>query len=272
MIKKSIKKLLSNLYVDYIAGVSLISLLDAIIVFLIVRMVTFLMSTRKFLPPLFGVSSDLWIALLIGIIAFAFQASKRARRYSIRDVENRVPALSEMLTTIKDTIKMDNPVIDEFRKDVIKTARNASSAGIIPLKGILTKLLVVFLLGILFGFLPLLSPFLNFLPTDIPLPDDFLYLKQFHGQIDAVEIKDDDSIFGNSTIMQQLENDLEITVDLSIGGGDLSNPMAWQNNPKKDSLAYKGGVSAVIDNPAIEELPIEYELAKAYNLKIKKLK
>ena len=268
---RNIRKLLGQVYTDYIKGIALLALLDALIAFFIVRIITYITSIRKILPDLLGVPADLWVALVIGLIVFAWRASKKAAAYSVNDIETRIPALGEMLTTLKDTLTMNNPAVEEFRKDVLKTAKHANTARLIPLRKITIRMGVVFLLMILFGFLPLMAHFLDFVPNELPLPDDLLYLRQYQGPIDTVEIKDDESIYGEATPMTPGTHDLELTVDMGIGGGDLTNPMAWQNDAPRDPLAYRGAVGAVIDDPAVEELPVEYELAKAYNLKIKQI-
>jgi hypothetical protein len=256
---------------DYIIGVSLISFLDATIAFFIVRIITYLISLRKVLPAFLGVPSDVWTALLIGIITFAWTASRRAAAYDVRDVEQRVPAFSEMLTTLKDTLTETNPVIDQFRNDVLRASKSASTASLLPLRSIGIKTSVIFTLLILFTFLPLLSPLFSFIPDELNLPDEFILMKPFEGDIGPAELQDDESIYGEASINEDFAGSLDITVDLSTGAGNFSQPLAWQNTPPKAALAYTARAAAVLDNPAIEELPEEYDFAKAYNLKIRSL-
>lgn len=271
-VRGPVRSLLSQLYADYMVGVALLSLLDALIVFIVVRILTSITSLENVLPMFLGVSSNLWFALLVGVLSFAWFAARRSGKYDVHSVESVIPNLREMLTTLRDTMDDDTEVVEEFRRDVINAAKKSSSEGLIPVGAITKRLGAVFLLIIIFGIIPLFSSVFSFLPSELPdIGLRGLLSETSNSDIPSLDLKSDTSIYGEASTIALGSETLSIEVDLSVGGGDLANPMAWQNQISDESVGG-GRVRSVLDSPAIEELPQEYELAKAYNLKIRQLR
>ena len=139
-----VKQLFSQLYTDYMKGTILLSFLEAVIVFVAVRILTSLISTTNTLPNFLDVTSDVWLPLLAGVVAFAYFASRRTSKYDILKVEHAVPGLSGMLSTLKDSLGQDNVVVQAFRHDVIKQAHKASSERLVEVGRIVRRIVAIF--------------------------------------------------------------------------------------------------------------------------------
>lgn len=262
---QEIKKIYKEVKNDFIKAKLLLVSLESIIVFLIAYAVIF------FVPiPL--TYKNIIIPGGLAILYFIIFMIVASSKYSIPEAQKRIKELDEILATAKEYEHDPSIPAQATREELIVRARKASSIPLLQFGKLYRRFGSLFVLLILIAIIPFLN--MGYTLADvIPLENIPLFnVSRAELSADNVTLLDDEGLYGNASSFSATGERIEITVDLTHSGGDYDNPLAWDNDITGDSRGSSLFADAQIENPAIEELPEEIELAKAYNLKIRQMR
>jgi hypothetical protein len=261
----NIAKIHKEIRTDQVRDAIIRSLLNSLIaVFIGLILLTFIPNNPYYAQIFSGTLISLFI--ITWIVSYVITVKKISKK----NVEKKIPEFSEIYPTALEYDTVMTEPAAALRDTFEKVASQSSTIPLLDTKAYNIKLFIAFILLIIIAFLPLVD-------TRAINPDDFLdFISQFvsdsgSGDIDAVELKNANNILGDESVFVPGENTIPVKIDLSTGGGNFESPTTWDNQLSANSRNYFG-VAANLDSPAIQELPAEYSVAKAYNLKIRELR
>jgi hypothetical protein len=261
----NILKIHREIRTDQVRDAIIRSLLNSLIaVFLGLIALTFV-PNNPYYPQIY---SGTIIVLFVATWIISYMLTVRKITKDI--VGKKIPEFDQIyITALEYDITPTEPAA-ALRDSFEKIASRSSTIPLLDTRAYNIKLFIAFVLLIILAFLPLVD-------TRAINPDDFMdFINKFVPQKEeftreSIKLKDANDIYGEESVFVSGESAIPIKIDLSSGGGDYQNPSAWQNDLSSNSRSFYG-VSANLDSPAIEELPAEFDVAKAYNLKIRQMR
>lgn len=256
---------------DYLKSEMLIIGLEVIGLFLTLQLITIfipLLQTHLYDSPF---RLNFTLSTIISLLYTIVRLYTKRKAFSIAKVQPKLEHLDELYATTVELKDVDTIPANAVREEFIEKARETSTYPLMNYKRLFLKTGFIAIILLLLMITPFVSSIktidTSWLVDLIPSND----LTNFFVEPDNVTLLSDEGIYGNQSYIVSGENNLDISLDLTTSGGDYANPLAWQNDVKS-SNRFATTIEAKIDNPAIEKLPDEFELAKAYNLKIKQIK
>jgi hypothetical protein len=242
-----VEKLLKRLRREFIKVNLIQATLDAILVFLSLNLILFLLNITI-------VSTSLHYRILFAF-SFAFMLGdwfRRSRRYRLEIYEEQNPELREILRTARDNLDNQNIVSQAMFDDLMARARSVTSESIIPGAQILKKIMVV---GVL-SFLTALSGIVDYQPVEES--------KEVFSQLDPDELLSDDEsdvlknasgIYGESRDLGDVSTDLQVNVTEGVSEGKVNH-------------LQPGKTEEFIFEASDPTMPEDVELAREYSLAI----
>ena len=138
---KKFKKVLNEINFTFNNIILFNSFLNAFLIFLIIYLI---LSLFNFYQA---------YALIPAAVYFIIFSYKGIRKKHLRDIEKKYSLLNERLRTAADNIKMENPVVDELKSDIMRDMKKVEVTSFFNQKNISYKIL----LGIILCFLVIFS-------------------------------------------------------------------------------------------------------------------
>lgn len=225
------------------------TVVDTLLVFLSLYFLLVLLN----LPPVYAFFPAVVFLAVKGYLAVSLNKP--------RLVEQRHAALNEKLRTAADNVNEDNPVLNELESEVMQEMRHVGISEFVNARGISYKILLVTVLsfGIIF------TSTLNYYFFDLSQLDfgDGERRSQGAGDFEAVELQQDDDIYGEDEVAVLGDNALNIRL----------RPVDYKVSVKEEGDIDRGSFNDIYTrNAELEEsqesrenIPKEQqELVKAY--------
>jgi hypothetical protein len=261
----NIKKIHNEIKTDQVRDALIRSLLNSLIaVFVALIVLTFIPNNPYYSQIYSGT------LVIVFLLTWIFSYLLHVKKISIKVVEQKIPEFDQIYPTALEYDAVQTEPAAALRDKFEKVASNSSTIPLMNTKAYNIKLFIALILLIIIAFLPLIDT------RAIPADKFMDFISQFISDkqtliAERVQLKSGDDILGDENVFAPGKNDIPVTIDLSTGGGNFENPTTWENQLSANSRNYFG-VVANLDSPAIEELPAEFEVAKAYNLKIREMR
>jgi len=269
--QQTVLKIHRSIRLDYLKSEMLVIGLEVIFVFLLFQLITIFVPQLQIYLFDSVFRLNLTLSGIISLIYIIFRFYKKRKAFSIAKIQPKLSELDELYATTVELKGSDTIPANAVREEFIEKARKTSTYPLMNYKRLFFRTGMIALILCLL----IITPFIGSIKTidttwitDL-IPDNSL--TNYFVEPDNITLLSDEGIYGNATYLITGENSIDISLDLTTSGGDYANPLAWQND-LKSSNRFATTIEAKIDNPAIEKLPEEFELAKAYNLKIRQIK
>lgn len=227
--------------------------------------VVFFLSYLFFL--LFAVPS-LW-ALLVFILTLVYMTNKKLRTVNLKEVEKKVPELTDQLRAAHDTMYKEAPLVDSLHDDVVKLMRQIKTSYFVDFKKLWRELVVSGILA--FAVILVASLHVQLLDYQVVL-DDFSSLARA-GQY-GLDLSDkrgtegaNTDIFGNESIAELGLEELNLEVSSvfsELNLGDIRDVRDQEFKEKSFAQEIAAGQSACGEE-CNEDFPSEHkEIVKRY--------
>ncbi len=214
-------------------------------------------------------------ALVPAILYFIIFSYKGIRKKHLRDVEKKYSLLNERLRTAADNIKMENPVVDELKSDIMMDMKKVEVTSFFNQKKVSYKIL----LSIILCFLMILSAqfdlsfdFKDAANTAV----DFIYGIGGNNSGDGNQGLEriassgiSESVFGDAQIAQMGEEMLDMVI--KPAGYEINLDNVQEPERREFEELFPDEVFAATADVYEEKIKEDHqELVKAYFLKIAK--
>ncbi|MBI2676054.1 MAG: hypothetical protein HYX24_06355 [Candidatus Aenigmarchaeota archaeon] len=204
--------------------------------------------------------SLLALSLLLAFLTFFASLYFYAKRYSMGYIEARNPQLKEMLTTARENISRKDVLTGILFRQVLARARTISFEAMASIN---TVYLRVFIIVILAFATTQISP--AYVAGQIES-----FGKYFSGKkvVMDVELKNSEDIFGEERLIRLGNDTLQLALQASNNEIDLNSA----EEPDKKAFErseFMFDVEGSAAETSQEKLPEDFELVKAYSLKIR---
>ncbi len=240
-----IREFLKELLGERVKIAAINSAINAVLVFLVSN---FFLGTVAFLP------------LLPAGMVFAFSMYYYMRTYDLAYIESRNREVSEMLTTARDNAEKTNIVIVLLFQDLVKKAKNIS------FETLLNRWTFYGRLGIVIA-LVALTTFITPQQVNHALSDFAEALSLGMKQLQA-GLKEGDDILSDGELLELGSEEFQLSINPSSNEIDFERerPAEKRTFARND---FPSDADAVLDELNIEKLPEEFELVKAYSLRVR---
>ncbi|MBU0615211.1 MAG: hypothetical protein KJ601_03900 [Nanoarchaeota archaeon] len=193
-----------------------------------------------------------------------------AKKDKIQEVEDSYPNLREEITTARDNIGLENPIVDELKKEIKEKVKYVRSSTFFPVKRVVASLIVIVLLS--FALVTVTAHSLQakrFLQDDLPGMLAFLGQRgQLNGTFnDSYKTNITEDIYGNLDVLQ-LGNQ-EINIRLMPSSYEVSVREEGEFKGKTFDKTYITDPTAESGDTFEENIPKEQQdLVKNYFLKL----
>lgn len=200
--------------------------------------------------------------LPVAAAAAAFGVSMRhyLKAYSLAYIESRNRSVNEMLTTARDNADKTNIVIALLFQDIAKKAKEISFDSLLSRWTFYGRLSIVIVLVILTTFIT---------PQQVSHSISDL-IESFSSGIRKLQagLKDSNDILSDSKLLELGSEEYRLSINPSSNEIDFDNekPAERRSFARND---FPSDTDAVLDTLNIESLPEEFELVKAYSLKVR---
>lgn len=252
--RKTIRSLFKELFIEIFKIAFLNSFIDAAIVFFAL-MILFIFFRVSYLFAVMG-------TVLFLIINIAV----RMKRIRLSEVEKRNPEVRDILSTAKDHINKDNPLVSEMFEDLVRRMKSVSIGTMLDNKAFTVKITVTVVLCIAAIFMSAQN--LNYDRLGLGLDDiPFFSAKKPAAQIYEFELNESEDIYGDAK--QISFGDREVSLQINPAFNELNLDDVREEEEKEFiEGSYPSDIGAVSDMPSEERLPKEADIAIAYNLKL----
>lgn len=242
-----VEKLLKRLRREFIKVNLIQAALDAIIVFLSLNLILFLLNVT-----IVSTSLHYRILFALSFLFMLFDWIRRSRRYRLEIYEQENPELREILRTARDNLDNQNIVSQAMFDDLMERARSVTSESIIPGAQILKKIMIVGSLS----FLTALSGIVDYQPVEES--------KEVFSQLDPDEffsedgddlLKNASDIYGEKRDIDSISTDLQVNVTGEAEGAEANR-------------LESGEVEDFTFEASDPTMPEDVELAREYSLAI----
>lgn len=231
--------------------VSFNSFVNALLIFLVVF---FFLANYDF---------KIYASLIISVIGFFASFYHYRKRYSLDFIEGKNPDFREILKTAKDNLREQNIVVEIFFREVVSRVRNLSLTDLINVKGLSFRIGLIVLMTFLIFLIPATEVARNNIISGL------LSGLQAQGSgLTGIALKKSDDIFGKPTLINLGTKELQISIQQANNELDFSKVREVQRREFSRN-EFVTDVEAVADVPSNEKLPEDYDLIKAYNLRIR---
>jgi len=249
-----IEKLLKRLKIEFFKVNLIQASLDAILFFLSINLVLFLINQR-----ILGTVENYVITGPLTGLFFLGDLVYRIRNYHLEIYEEKNPEFKEVLRTARDNIDKSNIASQALFDDLMKRARNVTSESIIPSKSIIKKILVI-------GALSLLTVLSG-------LADFHIQENQF-SLVDDLGIVNEDSGTDNSTNQPKVLNGSKIfgePAEIKSSNRDFQFNISGSGESSKREFSFDVASEEFALEASRQQSPENLNLAKKYSLAIKNM-
>ncbi|MBI4176089.1 MAG: hypothetical protein HY518_02715 [Candidatus Aenigmarchaeota archaeon] len=205
-----------------------------------------------------------YVAAIISIITMPINMRHYMRKYSIDAIEGKNPEIREMLKTAKDNIRENNIVAQMFFRDVVDKVRHVYVGSLVSMKKLNVKMVAIVILTMAIVF----APADGGVKIDLNQIAGILDLSKINFDLGGIAFQDPDDILGDPRLVDLGNKELQINIRPSNNEIDFSKPLEEERKEFARNQ-FPVDVGAVADTPSNEAIPEEYDLIKAYNLKIR---
>jgi len=208
-------------------------------------------------------------AFLTSLIYFIVVMVLEWKKDKIEEVEQSYPNLKEEITTARDNIKVNNPIVDALKKEIKEKVKYVRSSTFFPLKRVYVSFAIIVLLS--FGIVFITSNSITakkFITNDLPGLLSFGGKTPLNGTFNdsyATNITDD--IYGEADILQLGNKQLDIR--LMPSSYEISVREEGEFKGKTFDNTYASNIQTESSDAFEENIPKEQQdLVKNYFLKL----
>jgi len=152
-------------------------------------------------------------AIVPTVVYFVFAIYTKMRKNKIKMVENKYEPLREKLRTAADNVSLDNPVVDELQKEVVKDMKHVGIAEFLQTKNISYKVFSAIILSFIIVFTSTLNVHLLDLKFFFgTLPEIIENLPIRRSPNAFVEVNTTEDIYGDSSLAVLGNRELDIKI------------------------------------------------------------
>lgn len=269
--QKTIAKIHQSIRFDYLKSEFIVICFEVMFVFFLLQFITIFIPQLQTQIPNTPLRLSYTISASVGLLYAITRMIIKYRAFQIAKVQPKLAELDELYATTMEIESADTLPAQALQSEFIEKAKKTSTYPLMNYSRLFKRM---GLIGVILCLL-LITPFMSSIQTvDFDWIEDLIptqRITDIFAEPDNVTLLDDTDIYGNQTNIVGGNANIQISLDLTTGGGDYANPLAWQNDARDTNSRFSGTIDAKLDSPAIEKLPEEFELAKAYNLKIRQI-
>lgn len=207
-----------------------------------------------------------YVTLGLSVPVFLYFLHYYLKKYSFQFIEEKNPAITELLRTARDTWNIDNLMTKRLFQDLAKKIQNVSFSKLVDVKQLGTRVAAIVIMSFILALFPPvnIAPNLSFsgIVQDI-------FFDTSGGLFGKVELKKDSDIYGESSLAKLGDKELNLNIQQSGNVIDLNSPTDIEK--KQFSVnAFPTDAEATGQEAFSEKIPEDFELVKAYSLKVKR--
>jgi hypothetical protein len=221
------------------------------------------------------VSSLHWsYAVIPFLLYFVFHTANGMRKTRLRSIEKKIPEFQDQLITAADTVQTENPVVEDFRKELLQNMKQIRNSNFINFRKITLRIVTLIMITFITIFVSAANIRLFDLNTVVDQArNKFATFGRYDVNQSMLEFQENDSlenILGNKSVAELGYEELKLQLTPSQNDVDINKIKEAENKPFATRTSANE-IVATTDASYEENIPKDYrKIVKNYFTQISK--